>query len=202
MVPRNIFIAVVGASLLAWSGLSIADEYRPDEFLGLDLSRAVLSPKPLGPGAGFAPGPLDVSIARGKNGLQARTEPTAEPKTAVHGTRVAAAAAQHASNEARPSPAQPARGASLRRADSGLALQIGRHLQLEAVGGSPRHCRQRSGRALARACAACPSGRLPSQGSARHDQIAAQDQQQGQQNERTYHGRDNREQLVGLQPSS
>ena len=89
MVPRNIFIAVVGASMLAWSGLSIADEYRPDEFLGLDLSRAVLSPKPLGPGAGFVPGPLDVSITRGKNGLQARTEPTAEPKIAVHGTRVA-----------------------------------------------------------------------------------------------------------------
>ena len=54
MIPRNIFIAVIGATMLAWSGASIADEYRPDEFLGLDLSRAVLSPKPLGPAAGFA----------------------------------------------------------------------------------------------------------------------------------------------------
>jgi hypothetical protein len=91
MVPRKIFIAFIGATMLAWSGVSIADEYRPDEFLGLDLSRAVLSPKRLGPGAGFAPGPLDVSIARGKNGALARAEPTAGPKTVVHSTGVARA---------------------------------------------------------------------------------------------------------------
>jgi hypothetical protein len=32
-----------------------ADEYRPDEFLTLDLSKAALSPKPLGPPAQFEP---------------------------------------------------------------------------------------------------------------------------------------------------
>ena len=81
MVPRNVFIATICATLLAWSGLSIADEYRADEFLGLDLSKAVLSPKPLGPAAGFAPGPLDVTIDRGSNRVKASAEPAAEPKS-------------------------------------------------------------------------------------------------------------------------
>ena len=95
MVPRNIFIAVIGATIMAWSGVSAAAEYRPDEFLGLDLSRAVLSPKPLGPATGFAPGPLDVTVDRGSNGAQARAVPTAEPKLVVHKARVAHAAQPH-----------------------------------------------------------------------------------------------------------
>ncbi|HEY7842458.1 MAG TPA: hypothetical protein VID30_02120 [Bradyrhizobium sp.] len=47
--------ALVGAILLAAGGIAMADEYRADEFLGLDLSKAVLSPKPLGPATHFAP---------------------------------------------------------------------------------------------------------------------------------------------------
>ncbi|QWG19781.1 hypothetical protein KMZ68_08130 [Bradyrhizobium sediminis] len=54
-VCRNGLAALSCIMLLAWSGASIADEYRPDEFLGLDLSRAALSPKRLGPDARFAP---------------------------------------------------------------------------------------------------------------------------------------------------
>jgi hypothetical protein len=88
MILRDIFIAVFGVTLL-WSGVSIADEYRPDEFLGLDLSRAVLSPRPLGPAAGFAPGPLDVKVDRGGEDAQARAEPAAEPKIVVRNARVA-----------------------------------------------------------------------------------------------------------------
>ena len=42
---------IVFATLVLCSGLSRADQYRPDEFLGMDLSRAALSPKPLGPAA-------------------------------------------------------------------------------------------------------------------------------------------------------
>jgi hypothetical protein len=37
------------------AGSSWADEYRPDEFLTLDLSKAALSPKPLGPPSQFEP---------------------------------------------------------------------------------------------------------------------------------------------------
>jgi hypothetical protein len=54
MVPKGVFAAVFCAAMLV-AGSSRADEYRPDEFLTLDLSKAVLSPKPLGPPAQFEP---------------------------------------------------------------------------------------------------------------------------------------------------
>ena len=41
--------------LLLFGGAALADEYRADQFLGLDLSQAVLSPKRLGPETQFAP---------------------------------------------------------------------------------------------------------------------------------------------------
>jgi hypothetical protein len=83
---RNIFIPILCATTLVWNGLSMADEYRPNEFLSLDLSKAVLSPKPLGPASGFAPGPLDVTVNRESG--QARAEPTDEPKVVVQNSRV------------------------------------------------------------------------------------------------------------------
>jgi hypothetical protein len=82
MVLKSVFAALVCTVLLAWSGLSIADEYRPDELLGLDLSRAALSPKPLGPPAQFAPGPLDVKVDRGSEAAPARLATDATPKAA------------------------------------------------------------------------------------------------------------------------
>src|SRR5205807_10460346 len=60
-----------------------------DEFLGLDLSLAVLSPKPLGPAAEFAPVPVDAQVIRGSEGARAQMEPKAEPRIAVHQVRVA-----------------------------------------------------------------------------------------------------------------
>jgi hypothetical protein len=54
MVLKGVFAAVCCAAILA-AGSSWADEYRPDEFLTLDLSKAALSPKPLGPPAQFEP---------------------------------------------------------------------------------------------------------------------------------------------------
>ena len=55
MVLKNACVAVLCTGLLALSGPAMADEYRPSEFLGLDLSKAVLSPKRLGPETQFAP---------------------------------------------------------------------------------------------------------------------------------------------------
>jgi hypothetical protein len=81
MVLKNVFIATIGVAALAWGGLSAAQQYRADEFLNLDLSRAVLSPKPLGPAASFAPGPLDVTVDRGKDAAQASAEFVVDPKT-------------------------------------------------------------------------------------------------------------------------
>jgi hypothetical protein len=59
MVLRNLFPALLGAALLAGSGATAAD-YRPDDFLALDLSKAVMSPTPLGPPAQFGPVPRQV----------------------------------------------------------------------------------------------------------------------------------------------
>ena len=81
MVLKKLFIAAIGVAALAWSGLSAAQQYRADEFLNLDLSRAVLSPKSLGPATSFTPGPLNVTVDRGSNAVQANTESVVEPKS-------------------------------------------------------------------------------------------------------------------------
>ena len=62
MVLKKVLSAPFGAVLLAaaltMAGGAMAAEYRPDQFLSLDLSSAVLSPNPLGPPAQFGPVPL------------------------------------------------------------------------------------------------------------------------------------------------
>jgi hypothetical protein len=89
MILKNVFTAVLGAMLLAWSGLSMADEYRPDEFLGLDLSKAVLSPKRLGPASEFAPVAVEALTDPASEGAQARVEPKAHAKSVVPRTTLA-----------------------------------------------------------------------------------------------------------------
>jgi hypothetical protein len=81
MILKNIFTAVLCTTLLAWSGLSMADEYRPDEFLGLDLAKAVFSPKRLGPASEFAPVAVEARTDPGSEGAQARVEPKAHAKS-------------------------------------------------------------------------------------------------------------------------
>ena len=83
MILKNVFIAMLCTTLLAWSGLSMADEYRPDEFLGLDLSKAVLSPKRLGPASEFAPVAVEARTDAASEGAQARVEPKAHAKSVV-----------------------------------------------------------------------------------------------------------------------
>lgn len=87
MILKNGFKAAVCAGLLAWAGLALADEYSPSEFLGLDLSKAVLSPKPLGPPAQFAPVPIEADS--GSPVAQARAEPKPVATTVVRKSRVA-----------------------------------------------------------------------------------------------------------------
>ena len=88
MILKNIFIAMLCTTLLAWGGLSMADEYRPDEFLGLDLSKAVLSPKLLGPASEFAPVAVEARTDPASEGEQARVEPKAHAKHVVSRNRV------------------------------------------------------------------------------------------------------------------
>ena len=55
MVLKSAIASALCTGLLIWGGAALADEYRANEFLGLDLSQAVLSPKRLGPETEFAP---------------------------------------------------------------------------------------------------------------------------------------------------
>jgi hypothetical protein len=89
---RKICTAAVCAGLLAWAGLSAAaddlpNQYRPGEFLSLDLSKAVLSPKPLGPPSAFAAVPIEADS--GGAGAQARAEPKPASGSFIRKTRVA-----------------------------------------------------------------------------------------------------------------
>jgi hypothetical protein len=89
MVLKNVFLPAACTMLLAWSGASIADEYRPDQFLGLDLSKAVLSPKPLGPPAAFAPVPVEAKTDGGSEGQHAEAEHIRHPRVHVARSRMA-----------------------------------------------------------------------------------------------------------------
>ena len=111
MVLNRVCFAAFGVMVLAWSGPSAAQQYRAGEFLNLDLSRAVLSPKPLGPAASFTPGPLDVTVDRGNNAAQASAELLVDPKTV-------AAATVHVENNSTPKDSAPK--SVLRTAASGM----------------------------------------------------------------------------------
>lgn len=77
---KDVFVAVICATVSTWGGLAVADEYHPDEFLHLDPSRALLSPTPLGPVQHFVPGPLDATVDRGSGGPQAAADTNPEPR--------------------------------------------------------------------------------------------------------------------------
>jgi hypothetical protein len=115
MVLKNVLLAGVCTVLLAWSGSSIANEYRPDQFLGLDLSKAVLSPKPLGPPAAFAPVPVEAKTDRSSEGEQAEAKHIRHPRVHIARSKTAisqpklharpkARLAQVGSKKARPAP--------------------------------------------------------------------------------------------------
>jgi hypothetical protein len=93
MVLKPVVPALVAAVLLVAGGAAWADEYRPDEFFSLDLSRAVLSPKRLGPPNEFAPVAVEarseVNNDRSSEAGWARNALRTEPKkVAVEEVRV------------------------------------------------------------------------------------------------------------------
>lgn len=74
MGPKHVSMLVATALLLAWSGSAAAEQYRPQEYLSLDLPKAVLSPKRLGPPAEFAP----VAVEARSDAAQMREEPSVD----------------------------------------------------------------------------------------------------------------------------
>ena len=89
MVPKNVFAVVICTTLLAWGASSFAADYQPGDFLNLDLSSAVLSPKRLGPAAEFAPFPIKADTGPVKPAAEASAEPKAAPAAATHKIRTA-----------------------------------------------------------------------------------------------------------------
>jgi hypothetical protein len=81
MVLKTLVVAAC-AVLLAWTGVAIGEEGRGQHFLGLDLSTAVLSPKPLGPPTKFVPLRLEAR-SEGPDRAQARIERITHPKIRV-----------------------------------------------------------------------------------------------------------------------
>ena len=84
MVLKSAFAAALCTGLLMAGGPATAAEYRAGEFLGMDLSSAVLSPKRLGPETEFAPVPIEARTDR----EQVKTERVIVPKVAERKTRV------------------------------------------------------------------------------------------------------------------
>jgi hypothetical protein len=82
MVLKGVFAAVVAVALLG-SSASMADAYKPDEFLSLDLSKAALSPKLLGPSARFEPVPVEARADSQRPRVHASAVPKAAAKIRV-----------------------------------------------------------------------------------------------------------------------
>jgi hypothetical protein len=105
MALKSIFVAVCCAAILA-AGSSWADEYRPDEFLTLDLSKAALSPKPLGPPAQFEPMRDEAKTDVQSKAVDAAAKVDAMPKHANAAPKAVKAKIVHARAEKSHAPAR------------------------------------------------------------------------------------------------
>ena len=86
MVLKNVVAAALCMGLLMSGSAALAGEYRAGEFLGLDLSQAVLSPKRLGPETQFAP----VRIEARSDRRPVKTERVVVPKAEAPKIQIAA----------------------------------------------------------------------------------------------------------------
>ena len=86
MILKTISAGLVGVALLAASP-SRAEDYLPGEYLGLDPSQALLSPKPLGPPSEFAPVPVEAKADHTPETSQAQASSGDVPKVVVRKTK-------------------------------------------------------------------------------------------------------------------
>jgi hypothetical protein len=127
MVLKSAFAAVLCTGFLALGGAAVADEYRPGEFLGLNLSRALLSPKRLGPDAEFAPVPIEARSDRAQADPDASVWPKL-PARNIHVAKTHVAKTQLAKPQIARAVAEPPRGAARTR----LAHRRGNPLDAQA----------------------------------------------------------------------
>jgi hypothetical protein len=76
MVLKSALAAALCVGLLMSGSPALADEYGAGEFLGMDLSRVLLSPRRLGPETEFVPVPIEAKTDR----KQVKTERVIVPK--------------------------------------------------------------------------------------------------------------------------
>jgi hypothetical protein len=112
LAPKRVFAAIACATLVALGTSAFADEYRAGELFNLDLSKAVLSPKRIGPPTEFAP----VAVEARTDAKPVVAEPKAEHQRAVRTSRIV----QQARVE---KPQTPARAKLARRHGSPLDAQ-------------------------------------------------------------------------------
>jgi len=115
------FLAIAACAVVLAGAPAAADQYRPDEFLNLDLSKAVFSPKPLGPEARFEPLPVQA-----KTDTQARaikTEPVHVDPVPRHAHAIRKAATGVKVVHAPEKPRAPARTRVVRRHRNPLDAQ-------------------------------------------------------------------------------
>jgi hypothetical protein len=118
MAPKHVVAFFACAMFMATGATASADDYRAGELLGLDLSKAVLSPKRLGPTTEFAPVPVEART----DSKQVVVEPKAEHQRVVRTTRVTRQA--HVEPQARvEKPRTPARAKLARRHSNPLDAQ-------------------------------------------------------------------------------
>lgn len=85
MVPHSALVAALCTAFLMSGSAARADEYRAGELIGIDPSRALLSPKRLGPVTQFAP----VRIEARSDSRPVKTERVVVRKTTEPRARVA-----------------------------------------------------------------------------------------------------------------
>ncbi|HYW61929.1 MAG TPA: hypothetical protein VE865_01875 [Bradyrhizobium sp.] len=115
------FFAIAACAAVLAGTPATADQYRPDEFLSLDLSKAVFSPKPLGPEARFEPLPVQA-----KTDTQARaikTEPVHVDPVPRHAHAIRKAATAVKVVRATEKPRAPARTKVVQRHRNPLDAQ-------------------------------------------------------------------------------
>ena len=138
MVLKNAIAAALCTGLLMSGGAALADEYRAGELIGLDLSKALLSPKRLGPETEFAPVRIEartdrkpVKTERVVVAKARRTSRASRGRACSAGAR--REAARRRARKTGAAPYQSARRAGARHPDPDLAVQVRRHLRLAAV---------------------------------------------------------------------
>lgn len=84
---RKFIVPIALAATLIGGTSALAADYRPDEFFTLDLSKAVLSPRPLGPTSHFEPVPIEAKTDQKTDQKADRGPEQKQPDRAVVATR-------------------------------------------------------------------------------------------------------------------